>query len=165
MGDETMSLLEKLENDLKAAMRNKDKDTLATLRLVKGALQLEQINNKKELTDEVVVDVIMKQIKTRNESIKEFEKGNRADLVEQTKKEIALLEPYLPTQLSDDELTSIIDKVFEEVNPTGPQDMGKVMHEVTPKVKGKADMGKVSSMIKERLSCISQEKVDKKYKI
>ena len=147
-----MNLVERLENDLKEAMRNRDKDTLATLRMVKGALQLEKINNKKEIDDALVIDVIMKQIKTRNESIKEFEKGNRMDLVAQTQKEIALLEPYLPQPLSDEELNSIIDQVFAKVQPTGPSDMGKVMREVTPLVKGKADMGKVSALIKERLN-------------
>ena len=147
-----MNLVERLENDLKEAMRNRDKDTLATLRMVKGALQLEKINNKKEIDDALVIDVIMKQIKTRNESIKEFEKGNRMDLVAQTQKEIALLEPYLPQPLSDEELNSIIDQVFAKVQPTGPSDMGKVMREVTPLVKGEADMGKVSALIKERLN-------------
>ena len=147
-----MNLVERLENDLKEAMRNRDKDTLATLRMVKGALQLEKINNKKEIDDALVIDVIMKQIKTRNESIKEFEKGNRMDLVAQTQKEIALLEPYLPQPLSDEELNTIIDQVFAKVQPTGPSDMGKVMREVTPLVKGKADMGKVSALIKERLN-------------
>ncbi len=147
-----MSLVERLENDLKDAMRNHDKDTLATLRLVKGAIQLEKINNKKEVNDELVIDVITKQIKTRNESIREFEKGNRQDLVDQTKKEIALLEPYLPAQLSDEEIVKIIDEVFAKVKPSGAKDMGQVMREITPLVKGKADMGKVSSLIKERLN-------------
>lgn len=146
-----MNLVKQLEQDLIAAMKSKDKDTLAVLRMVKGAMQLEHINQKKELTDELALDVITKQIKTRNESIKEFEKGNRPDLVEQTSREIEILKKYLPEQLSEEEITKVVEEVFAKVNPTGPSDMGKVMREITPLVKGKADMGMVSSIIKAKL--------------
>lgn len=146
-----MNLVKQLEQDLIAAMKSKDKDTLAVLRMVKGAMQLEHINQKKELTDELALDVITKQIKTRNESIKEFEKGNRTDLIEQTNREIEILKKYLPEQLSEEEITKIVEEVFAKINPTGPSDMGKVMREITPLVKGKADMGIVSSIIKSKL--------------
>ena len=138
--------------DLKSAMKAQDKLKLSVIRMVKSSLQMEELNKKRELTDEEVIDVISKQIKTRKDSINEFEKGGRDDLVESTSKEIEILSAYLPEQLSDEELTEIIDKVFDEVKPESPRDMGKIMKAITPLVKGKADMGKVSSIIKSMLN-------------
>lgn len=146
-----MNLIEQLEFDLKEAMRAKDKNTLAVLRMVKGAMQLEKINHNKEMNDELAIDIISKQIKTRNESIKEFAKGNRQDLIDQTNKEIDILNKYLPVQLTEDEIQAIITDVFTKINPQGQSDMGKIMKEITPLVKGKADMGKVSQLIKAKL--------------
>ena len=97
-------------------------------------------------------DVISKQIKTRKDSISEFEKGGRADLIEATAKEIDILTTYLPKQLSDEEVLEIIENAFSEVKPVSTKDMGKIMKVVTPLVKGRADMGKVSSIIKEKLN-------------
>ena len=139
-------------DDLKEAMKAQDKDLLAVIRAVKGAMQLEEINKKHELTDEEVIDVIAKQIKMRKESIVEFEKGNRNDLIEQTTKEIEILNKYMPEQLSKEEVENIIDEAFKVVNPTSSSDMGKIMREVTPKLKGKADMKEVSEIIKSRLN-------------
>ena len=147
-------LKEKLQKDLLEAMKNKDKDTLNTLRSVKGAVQLEVINNKKEDNDDLVLDVITKQIKMRNDSINEFAKANREDLIEQNKKEIALLSTYMPAQLSELEINKIIDDAFNTVNPTSSKDMGLIMKEVSPKLKGKADMGKVNNIIKDRLASL-----------
>lgn len=149
-----MTLLEKIQNDMVSCMKSKDSFTLGVLRMVKGAIQLETINKKTELSDEEIISVIAKQIKMRNDSITEFEKANRIDLVEQNKNEIAILTKYMPKQLNDDEINSIIDEVFSLVNPTGPKDIGAVMKEISPKVKGKADMGKVNAIIRERLSNI-----------
>ena len=132
-------------------MKEKNTVKLNTLRGVKAAMKQQNIDHKKEINDELLIDVVSKEIKTRNESIKEFEKGNRTDLIDKTNEEINYLNDYLPEQLSDEELNSIIDKVFAEVNPSGMSDMGKVMGKVTPLVKGKADMGKVSSIIKSKL--------------
>lgn len=148
---DNMNLIEQLEFDLKEAMRAKDKNTLAVLRMVKGAMQLEKINHNKEMNDELAIDIISKQIKTRNESIKEFAKGNRQDLIDQTNKEIDILNKYLPVQLTEDEIQAIITDVFTKINPQGQSDMGKIMKEITPLVKGKADMGKVSQLIKAKL--------------
>ncbi len=139
-------------DDLKEAMKAQDKDLLAVIRAVKGAMQLEEISKKHELTDEEVIDVIAKQIKMRKESIVEFEKGNRNDLIEQTTKEIEILNKYMPEQLSKEEVENIIDEAFKVVNPTSSSDMGKIMREVTPKLKGKADMKEVSEIIKSRLN-------------
>lgn len=142
----------KLLADLVTAMKNQDKETLNVLRMVKGAMQLEEINLKHELNDEEFVSVVSKQIKTRKESIIEFEKANRVDLAEQTKKEIEVLNKYMPEQLSEEEVLKIINEAFEEIKPAAQSDMGKIMGFVTPKLKGKADMSFVSKTIKERLS-------------
>ena len=142
---------EKILNDLVSAMKNKDKETLSVLRMVKGAIQLEEINKKQELNDEDVIAVISKQIKTRKESMLEFEKAGRNDLVEQTSKEVEILSNYMPEQLSEEEVIKVIDEAFNELKPEKPSDMGKLMGFLTPKLKGKADMSFVSKTIKEKL--------------
>lgn len=146
---------EQILNDLKTAMKNQDKDTLKVVRMVKGSMQLEEIKLKRELNDDEVISIIAKEIKTRKESINEFVKGNRNDLVEETNREIKVLEKYLPEQLSSEELNNIIDETFDKIKPVGMQDMGKIMGSITPLVKGKADMGTVSSIIREKLSNLS----------
>ena len=143
---------EKILNDLVSAMKNKDKETLTVLRMVKGAIQLEEINKKQELNDEDVIAVLSKQIKTRKESMVEFEKASRTDLVEQTKREIEILNKYMPEQLSEEEVLKVIDEAFETLKPEKPSDMGKLMGFLTPKLKGKADMSFVSKIIKEKLA-------------
>ena len=147
-----MNLVQELDKEIIEAMKAKDSVRLATLRGVKGAIKLQSIDHKKEINDELLIDVVSKEIKSRNESIKEFEKGNRQDLIDKTKEEIDILSKYLPEQLSEYEIITIINQVFEEVKPSGIKDMGKVMGKVTPLVKGKADMGLVSSLIKEKLN-------------
>ncbi len=139
-------------DDIIKAMKAKDKDTLSVLRMVKGAMQLEEINVKHELNDEEMTRIISKQIKTRKDSIVEFEKGNRQDLVDAVNSEIEILEKYMPEQMSEEQIAKVIDEVFNKVNPKGPSEMGKIMGMISPLVKGKADMGLVNKMIKERLS-------------
>ena len=146
-----MTLSEKINNDLKEAMKNKDAFKLGVIRMVKGAMQLAKKNPREELTDDDVINVLSKQIKMRKEAIEQFESAGRSDLVEQNKKEIEILSSYMPKALSDEELNSILDKVFEEIKPTGSKDMGLIMKTITPLVKGKADMSLVSKLIKERL--------------
>lgn len=143
---------EKILKDIIEAMKNKAKDRLSTLRLLKGAMQLEEINKKRELNDEEVIGLIAKQIKTRKESILEFEKANREDLKEKTEKEIAVLNEYMPEQLSEEEIIKEINIAFDEVKPTSMKDMKSLMAILNPKLKGKADMGFVSKTIKEKLS-------------
>ena len=145
---------QKIFSDMIEAMRNKDKDLLSVIRLLKGAIQLEELNKKKELNDEEVISIVVKQIKQRKESIEQFEKGNRQDLIEKTSQEIEVLNKYLPKQLSTKEIEVIIFDVFNEVNPTSVKDLGKVMGLVSPKVKGKADMRLVNKIIKEKLEKI-----------
>lgn len=141
----------KLLSDLTQAMKNQDKETLSVLRMVKGAIQLEEINNKHELTDDEFISVVSKQIKTRKESIVEFEKAGRNDLVEQTTKEIKILNKYMPEQLSEEEVLKVIDEAFNTVKPESQKDMGKLMGYINPILKGKADMSFVSKTIKEKL--------------
>lgn len=143
---------EKILNDLKEAMKVQDKEKLSVIRMVKGAIQLEEINLKRELNDDEVITVIAKQIKTRKESILEFEKGNRTDLIEKTNKEIELLSEYLPEQLTEEEIDKEIQNAFDKVKPESMKDMGKLMGILTPIFKGKADMGEVSKKIKEKLN-------------
>ena len=142
----------KILSDIVSAMKSQDKDRLAVLRMVKGAMQLEEINLKRELTDDEVIGVLAKQIKIRKESIVEFEKGSRTDLIEATNKEIEILNEYMPEQLSEEEVNKIIDSIFDEVKPTSQKDMGKIMGLATPKLKGKTDMSLVSKIIRERLT-------------
>ena len=149
-----MALLEQLNKDMVVSMKNKDSFTLGVIRMTKGAIQLEAINKKKDLTDEDIVMVISKQIKMRNDSIQEFTKAGRLDLVEQNQKEIEILNKYMPEQLSLDEVNKIIGDAFTKVNPTSSKDMGLIMKEVSPKLKGKADMGQVNTIIKEKLNSL-----------
>ena len=143
---------ERILTDLISAMKSKDKERLAVLRMVKGAMQLEEINVKRELNDDEVIRIISKQIKTRKDSIIEFEKGNRNDLIEATNVEIEILNEYMPVQMTEEEISKVIDEVFAQVKPESPKDMGKIMGAISPLVKGKADMGLVNKMIKERLN-------------
>lgn len=143
---------DKILVDLKNAMKNQNRELLSVVRMVKGAIQLEEIKVKHELTDEEVTTIIAREIKTRKESIKEFEKGGRNDLIEKTSREIEILNKYMPAQMSEEEVIETIDKVFSMVNPVGPSDIGKVMAEIAPLIKGKADLGFVNTKVKERLN-------------
>ena len=144
-------MVEKLDKDMIEAMKSKDKDKLTVIRMVKASLKQEQIDHKKEINDDLLIDVVNRQIKMRKDSISEFEKASRTDLVEKTQAEIDILMNYLPEQLSSEEVNKIIDEIFVEINPTGQKDMGKVMQQASAKLKGKADMKEVSTIIRERL--------------
>lgn len=143
---------ERINKDFITAMKNKEKEKLAVIKMVRGAIQLEELNKKKELTDDEVVSIIAKQIKTRKESIVEFEKGNRQDLIEKTIGEVKILEEYMPEQMGEEEVNKVIDEVFAKLNPTGPSDMGKIMGAISPILKGKADLGLVNKLIREKLN-------------
>jgi len=121
--------------------------------MLKGAIDLERINKKLDkVLDEDIVTIIGKQIKTRKESILEFEKGNRQDLIEKTNTEIEILNAYMPEMMTEDEITLVVMDAINEVNATSVKDMGSVMRVVSPKVKGKADMSLVSKIIKSKLN-------------
>ena len=140
--------------DIKLAMKAQDKERLNVVRMLKADIQMAELNKKSELTDDEIISIVSKQIKMRKDSIKEFEKGSRTDLIEQANSEIKILEEYLPEQLSEDEVNKIINDVFTKINPQSASDMGKIMGALTPLVKGKADMGYVSKIVKEKLSNI-----------
>ena len=144
-------MVEKLKQDMVEAMKNKEKERLTVIRMVKAAMDQEHIDRKREINDELLIDVVNKQIKMRKDSIAEFDKAGRNDLSEKTQSEIDILMAYLPEQLSLEEVSKIIDEIFAEVKPEGQKDMGKVMKEATAKLKGKADMKEVSNIIKEKL--------------
>lgn len=144
-------MVEKLKQDMVEAMKAKDKERLTTIRMIKGDLDKEHIDKKREINDDLLIEVVNRGIKQRKDSIAEFEKGGRNDLIEKTQAEIEILQSYLPAQLSEEEVSLIIDEAFQIVNPEGPCDMGKIMKEVQPKLKGRADMKKVSEIIKSKL--------------
>lgn len=144
-------LAEKINNDLKEAMKNKDSFKLGVIRMIKGAMQLAKPNPREELTDDDVIQVISKQIKMRKDAIEQFEAAGREDLVLQNKNEIEILSSYMPEEMSLEELNKTIDKVFEEVKPTSSKDMDLIMKNISPLVKGRADMSLVNKLIKERL--------------
>lgn len=144
-------MFEKINNDLQAALKEGDKFTLSVLRMVKSALQLEIINNKKEASDEVVISVLKKQVKQRNDSKKEYENLGKMDVVNDLDKEIAIINKYLPAEASEEEINKVIDAAFQEINPTSMKDMGSIMKYVTTKL-ANADMTKVSQIVKERLT-------------
>lgn len=145
-------MLEKFKKEMITAMKERDKVKLNTLRAVKGAMQLEVINNKKEESDELLLDVINKQIKMRNDSIEEFEKAGRDDLVNSYKSEIDILEEYMPKKLSEDEINEILDLGISESGASRVRDLGSVMRIVTPKVKNRCDMKVVTGMLRDKLS-------------
>jgi len=145
-------MVEKLDKDMIEAMKNHEKERLAVIRAVKAGLKQEQIDHKRELNDELLIDVVNRQVKMRKESIAEFEKGNRQDLIDQTQSEIDILMKYLPEQLSSEEVNKIIDEIFDEVKPESQKDMGKIMKLCQEKLKGKTDMKEVSALVRSKLS-------------
>ena len=149
-----MSLKEQLTEDMKAAMRAKDegKQRLGVIRLVRGAIRQVEIDSKKELGDDDVVAIISKEVKQRRDSIEEFKKGGREDLVAQNEAEIAILMAYLPEQLGEAEVRELVKAAITESGAASPKDMGKVMKVLMPKVKGKADGKLVNNLVKELLN-------------
>ena len=141
----------KINTDLMNALKSGDKFKLSVLRMLKSALQLESINNKKELTDEVVISVLKRQVKQRNDSIKEYEELGKDEVVNDLKKEIDIINEYLPEEASDEEIQKVVDDAFQELNPTSMKDMGKVMKFVTEHL-ANADMSKVSTLVKNKLN-------------
>ena len=143
-----MSLKEQLTADMKDAMKNKEKDRLAVIRMVRGAIRQQEIDGQKELGEDDVIAVISKEVKMRRDSIEEFKKGGREDLVEKTQAEIDVLMPDLPAQLSEDEVRELVKAAVEQTGASTPKDMGKVMGVLMPKVKGRADGKMVNTIVK-----------------
>jgi uncharacterized protein YqeY len=146
-----MTLKERISEDMKTAMRSGEKDRLAVIRLLQAAIKQREVDERITLDDAQVTAVLEKMIKQRKESIVAFEKGARADLVAKEAAEIAVLQPYLPAQLSDAELDVLIVEAIGATGATSIKDMGKVMGIVKSKAAGKADMGAVGARIKAKL--------------
>lgn len=147
-----MNLVEQVNADVIEAMKNKDKLKLDTLRMLKSALQLEKISKKHDLSDDEVIQVTKKQVKTRKESILEYQSFGKDELVENLNKEIAVLSVYLPEELPEEEIDKELDIIFAEVKPESIKDLGLVMKTASAKLGAHADMKIVSNKIRERLS-------------
>lgn len=148
-----MSLLEQLNSDMKLFMKNREKDKLIVIRMVKASLQNEAIKLKKDsLTGDEELTVLSREIKQRKDSLHEFSKANRLDLVDKVQKEIDILDVYLPEQLSEEELQAIVKETIAETGASSKADMGKVMSAIMPKVKGKADGAVINRLVSEQLS-------------
>ncbi len=146
-----MGLKERLREDMKEAMKSKDKVKLSTIRMINSLIKNSEIEKRGELTDDEIVQLLMKYAKQRRESIEMYEKGGRQDLVEKEKAELAVVESYLPKQLSEDELKEIVKKAIEETGASSVKDLGKVMKAVMPRVKGRADGSVVNRIVREML--------------
>lgn len=145
-------MYEKINEDLKNAMKEKDTFKLSVLRMLKSALQLEQIAKKHELDDNEIAAVLKKQVKVRKDSLEEYKKYGKTDLVESLEKEIAILDIYLPEEMSESEISEIVKSAVEEIKPTSMKDMGLVMKKVNELLVGKnADMSLVSKLVKEQI--------------
>lgn len=145
------SLRDRINEDMKAAMKARESDRLAAIRLLTSALKQREVDERIEITDDIVLAVIEKMLKQRKDSIEQYTAGNRPDLVAKEQFEVGVLQAYMPQALSDAEITAILDAVITESGAQSAKDMGKVMNLLRPKVAGRADMGKLSALVKARL--------------
>lgn len=145
-------MFEKVTKDLQEAMKNKDSFKLSVLRMLKSVLKNEEINKKESLTDDEVLSIVKKQVKTRKDSMNEYLNYNRMDLADSLQKEIDILSEYLPEELSDEEINKIIDETINEVNAESIKQMGIVIKTISSKYGARCDMSKVSSLVKEKLT-------------
>jgi len=148
-----VSLVERLNEDMKQAMKAKEKLKLSVIRMIKASLQNERIQlGVHELSEDDELTILSREMKQRTDSIKEFQEAGREDLTKKLEDEIKILQAYMPEQLSDEELAEIVKTTISEVNATSKKDFGKVMGKVMPKVKGKTDGSKVQKLVQEYLS-------------
>lgn len=147
-----MSLQDKIENDLTQALKNRDDFTRDTLRYLKSSLKNAAINKMKELDESEIITVIQKEVKQRKDAIEQFKTANRPELAEKEQKEADLFEKYLPTQLSDDEIHVLVEEAIKATGATEKKDMGKIMAYIMPKIQGKADGSRISTIVMEKLS-------------
>lgn len=144
-------MFDRIQSDYIAAFKAKETVKKDVLGLLKGAILNAKIEKKEDLTDDEIINIVEKQIKLRKDSKEEYIKANKQDVVDQLDEEISVLMEYMPEQLSIEEVNKIIDDAFDAIKPSSPRDMGLIMKEVTPKLKGKADMKEVSNIIKNKL--------------
>lgn len=147
-----MSLLTTLNEDMKTAMRAKDKETLSVVRMLKASLQNEQIKLGEELNADQELTILAREMKQSRDSVAEFKKANRQDLVDKTQAEIEIVEKYMPKQLSEDEIKTIVSAAIAKVGASSMKDFGQVMGAVMPETKGKADGNEVNRIVKELLN-------------
>ncbi|MBU5595174.1 GatB/YqeY domain-containing protein [Amphibacillus sp. MSJ-3] len=148
-----MSLLESLNQDMKSAMRNREKQRLSVIRMLKASLQNEAIKlGKDELSEDEELTVLARELKQIKDSLHEFKEAGRDDLVEKHDKDLSVIQAYMPEQLSSDELEQIVVETIQQVNATTKKDLGKVMSVLMPKVKGKADGSEVNAFVQKHLS-------------
>ncbi len=148
-----MTILEQLNQDMKQAMKNKDKDTLGVVRMVKASIQNESIKlGNKELSEEEELTVLSRELKQRKDSLQEFKSAGRDDLVKKLETEINILQEYMPEQISETELEALVQSTIQEVNATSKKDMGKVMSAIMPKVKGQADGARINRLVQKNLN-------------
>lgn len=147
-----MSLKDQIQEDVKSAMRAKDSDRLTTLRLITAAIKQKEVDERVVLDDPAVLTVLEKMIKQRKDSITQFAAGGRQDLVQKEEAELKVLTAYMPAQMSEAEIAAAVNQAISQVGAKGAQDMGKVMAVLKPALAGKADMGAVSRLLKEKLS-------------
>lgn len=143
---------EKIQEDMKTAMRSHAKERLATIRLILAALKQREVDERIVLTDEQILTVLDKMLKQRRESIVQYQAGNRQDLADKEAAEICIIQEYLPAQLTAPEIEALIEAAIQESGANSPRDMGKVMGILKPKVQGRADVAAISNKVKERLS-------------
>jgi len=146
-----MSLSERLNQDMKQAMKNQDKFKLSVIRMIRSSVKNLEIDQRRSLDDSEVLEVLSRELKQRKDSLLEFEKAGRDDLVADLTKEIAIISEYLPKQLEEDELKDIVDQTVAETGASSKADMGKVMAALMPKVKGRADGKLVNQLVQQRL--------------
>ena len=146
-----MTLRDRINEDMKAAMKARESDKLGAIRLLTSALKQKEVDERIEITDDIVLGVVEKMLKQRKDSIEQFTAGNRMDLVAKEQFEVGILQMYMPEQMSDAELSIVLVEVIAETGATSAKDMGKVMNALRPRVAGRADMGKLSGLVKARL--------------
>lgn len=144
-------MYDSIKSEIVKAMKEHNKERLNVLRMVKAAVDLEHIDKKVEISDELVLSVVLKQVKMREDSIEQYSKTSRSDLVEKETMELNILKEFLPKPLTDSEVDELISEAIEKIKPEGMKDMGKVMGYLSPKVKGRTDQKALSMKIKERL--------------
>lgn len=152
-----MPLKEQLSNDLRDAMRASEEVRKSTLRMLLSAINNAEVagNERKDLSDDQVMQVIAKQVKQRKESIDEFKKGNRQDLADKEAAELVILEAYMPEQMGRDEIAAVVREVIEEVGAKGPQDKGKLMQKLMPRLTGRAEGREINAVVTELLAALS----------
>jgi len=146
-----MALKDTISEDMKAAMRAKDSERLSTIRLLQAAMKQKEVDERVTLTDADVLSILEKMLKQRRESIAQFEKAGRNDLADKEKAEIAVLQGYMPQQMSEADVIAAIAAAIQETGAAGPKDMGKVMGLLKAKLAGRTDMGKLSGLVKAKL--------------